>query len=404
MPISVIVPVYNAGQYLDKCISSIVDQTYHDLQIILVDDGSTDCSAEICSRHAQADARIQVVHKENGGVVSARKAGVQAACGEFIGWVDADDWIEPDYFRQMVQAQLESGADFVAAGHYHDIGADSRMVFNSIPAGVYKNCEILPGLLYSGSFFEYGLQPHVYTKLIRSSILKKAQMQVDERIYAGEDAAVVYPSVLEAESICITPICGYHYVQHQGSMTKTGNHDELDRFHILTDYLEHVFRQKDPSGSLAMQLGMYKKYFLFLRSMDVFDKMVLLPYGGIPAHSRVVVYGAEVLGQNMHQYLTGCGVEIVLWADRNYGDYRSRGMQVDDPQSIRQHAGQYDYVLIANTAESTAAAIRKDLVQAGVPEGKIRWFTDEFIHGNGSGAGSALLRSKAVQEENDGRG
>lgn len=381
MLISIIVPVYNAGQYLDKCISSILNQTYHDLQVILVDDGSTDCSADICSRYADKDARIEVIHKENGGVVSARKAGVQAARGEFIGWVDADDWIEPDYFQQMAEAQRESGADIVAAGHYHDIGTDSQKVFNNIPTGVSQCSEILPKLLYSGRFFEYGLQPHFYTKLIRSGILKKTQMQADERIYAGEDAAVVYPSVLEADSICVTQICGYHYVQHQGSMTKTHNDDELDRFYILADYLEQVFRQKDPSGSLLMQLGMYKKYFLFLRSMHVFDEAVLLPYGGVPARSRVVIYGAGVLGQRMHQYLAGCGTQIVLWADRNYADYRRRGMQVDAPESIRQHAGQYDYVLIANTAESTADAIRTDLIRLGVPEGKIRWFTDEFIGG-----------------------
>lgn len=382
MQISVIIPIYNAEKYLAACIESVISQTYQDLQIILADDGSEDDSLQICDRYAGSDPRIQVLHKENGGLVSARKMGVQSAAGEFIGWVDADDWVEPGYFEQMVRAQKESGADIVAAGHFHDIGAYSSKVFNSIPAGIYSSAELLPRLMYSGKFFEYGLQPHVYTKLMRREILQKTQLRVDERICAGEDAAVVYPSVLEAEKICITDICGYHYVQHQGSITKTEKVDELERFLILAEYLEDIFWQKGVAGVLGPQLRQYKKYFLFLRQMQVLDQRVLLPYGGIPLHSRVILYGAGSLGQKMYRYLSGHDLaEIILWVDKNYSHYQRMGLRVEAPECIGRLEKEYDYILIAHTAESVADVIRGYLKGLDVPESKIRWFTGHFING-----------------------
>ena len=90
--ISVIIPIYNISKYVDRCISSVCDQTYANLEIILIDDGSTDNSGEICDRYAELDKRIQVIHKENGGLVSARKAGMRASTGSLIAYVDGDDW------------------------------------------------------------------------------------------------------------------------------------------------------------------------------------------------------------------------------------------------------------------------------------------------------------------------
>lgn len=103
--ISIIVPVYNSLKYLSKCVESILNQTYRDLEIILVDDGSAYLCGKACDEYAGQDSRIRVIHKENGGSTSARKAGLEIADGEFVGFVDGDDWIEPDYYEKMVLAQ-----------------------------------------------------------------------------------------------------------------------------------------------------------------------------------------------------------------------------------------------------------------------------------------------------------
>ena len=115
--ISVIVPVYNVAPYLTRCLDSIVMQTWQNLEIILVDDGSRDDSVGICDLYAARDARIRVIHKENGGLSSARNAGLDIAAGEYVGFVDSDDWIEPDMFEYLLQNAENYGADIATCGH-----------------------------------------------------------------------------------------------------------------------------------------------------------------------------------------------------------------------------------------------------------------------------------------------
>ena len=378
--ISVIIPIYNAGAYLERCLESVCGQTFRDLEILLVDDGSTDSSPQICRRYQAADSRVQVIRQENGGLIRARQTGVRAASGDFVGWTDSDDWLEADYFAQLAAAQAASGADFVAANHFHDIGGDSKVVRNHIPPGVYRWRELLPNLLYSGSFFSFGLQPHVYTKLIRRDIITRAELAIDPRIRAGEDAAAIYPSVLEAEQIAVTSICGYHYVQRQGSMVKTENPEELQRFRLLYDHLAGAFAQKGVLEEMLPQLREYEKYFLFSRHMKILDQQILLPYGGIPLHSRVVIYGAGVLGQKMQGYLSeGRRADVVLWIDKNYAAYQKAGLDVRPPEAVRDAKGRYDFVLIAHTEASAAGEMRNRLLDLEVPEEKIRWFSQRFI-------------------------
>lgn len=155
--VSIVVPVYNAEKYLDQCVTSIMGQTYRHLEIILVNDGSTDHSLEICRKYAETDERITVVEQINQGVVKARKTGVEAATGDFIGWADADDWMESGYIEGLVRLQEESNADIVTATHFHDIGSDSRLIKNGVDTGIYDVKQLLPVMLYTGEFFEYGI-------------------------------------------------------------------------------------------------------------------------------------------------------------------------------------------------------------------------------------------------------
>ena len=116
--LSVVVPVYNVEKYLDKCIESIVGQTYKNLEIILVNDGSTDRCKEICDIWKEKDARIKVLHKENRGLVSARQAGLEMASGEYIANVDSDDWIEKNMYECLMGLAVESGSD-IEIGRAH---------------------------------------------------------------------------------------------------------------------------------------------------------------------------------------------------------------------------------------------------------------------------------------------
>ena len=108
--ISVIIPVYKAEEYLERCVDSVLAQTYSNLEIILVDDGSPDNSGQICDRYAEKDSRVKVIHKKNGGVSSARNAGLDVATGEFVAFVDSDDFIAPDMYEKLM-VSLSSGSD-----------------------------------------------------------------------------------------------------------------------------------------------------------------------------------------------------------------------------------------------------------------------------------------------------
>ena len=116
--ISVVVPVYNVEDYLDRCVKSIISQTYENLEVILVDDGSADGSPVMCDSWAQKDPRIKVIHKPNGGVSSARNAALDAATGDFIGFVDSDDWIENDFYELLMKSLAENGSDIAFCGYY----------------------------------------------------------------------------------------------------------------------------------------------------------------------------------------------------------------------------------------------------------------------------------------------
>lgn len=221
--ISIIVPIFGIERYLGICIESILKQTYTNLEIILVDDGSPDRCPEICDLYALKDNRIKVIHKSNGGLVSARKAGLVESTGTFIGYVDGDDWIEPDFYESLYSAMNTNNADLVIAGHRRDLFETSTPILNNLPLGLYdgNKLEVLySNMLSFDSFYRLGVTTYVWNKLFRSSQIKCYQFQVDDRITIGEDAAVVYPLMLSCERIVIIDNCGYHYRQREDSMLK----------------------------------------------------------------------------------------------------------------------------------------------------------------------------------------
>lgn len=126
--ISVIVPVYNVEKYLDKCVDSIVNQTYKNLEIILVDDGSPDNCPKMCDNWAKKDKRIKVIHKENGGVSSARNVGIDNAKGEYIGFVDSDDWTEKKYIQKLYEVLIQENADIALCGYNRVTGANIEKI------------------------------------------------------------------------------------------------------------------------------------------------------------------------------------------------------------------------------------------------------------------------------------
>lgn len=207
--ISVIVPVYKVEPYLRKCLDSIVNQTYRNLEIILVDDGSPDNCGAICDEYAAKDNRITVIHKENGGVSSARNAGLDKASGDWIGWVDSDDWIELDMYEYLLKNAVEYRADIAVCSRY-EIKEDGAIYYGwKVPTSLNRE-EGLRCLLENNL-----LQNYCCDKLWRKELWQGVVFPEGKTF---EDMAVLHHPFERADAVICLPEPKYNYYQRKGSI------------------------------------------------------------------------------------------------------------------------------------------------------------------------------------------
>ena len=223
MLFSIIVPIYKVEKYLKCCVDSILTQSYADFEVILVDDGSTDSSPQICDEYAVKDNRVKVIHKPNGGLVSARKAGLEKANGEYIVNIDGDDYIRKDYLKEFADAIIEHNVDVVCVGYVEDCEGNVKenTDLNGLQ-GYYDRekleKEIFPFLLKAKSGKSF--PSTICMKAFRKSLYQSVQMDVDDSIVMGEDYACVKPCIYKANSIYISNKCLYGYRFNPKSITK----------------------------------------------------------------------------------------------------------------------------------------------------------------------------------------
>lgn len=262
--ISVIVPVYKVEKYLHQCLSSLAAQTLADMEIILVDDGSPDGCPEICDEYAAKDARMKVVHKENGGLLSARKAGFAASSGDYIGFVDGDDWVEQDTFLNMYKAVCEYSPDMVLSDFLSDFGDRVEPSDQCFEDGVYDRArlekEIFPRMLFDGRFYRFGVNPNCWSKLVRRGLIEKNLLSVDENIRMGEDAAFIYPCLLDSQSAACIKTPTYHYRITGQSMSTA--YDEKLKDIILLPYKRLKEKNADSNFDISAQLDYYLLYMV----------------------------------------------------------------------------------------------------------------------------------------------
>lgn len=222
--ISVVVPVYNVEHYLKKCVDSICHQTYRNLEIILVDDGSTDCSGSLCDEFATSDSRIKVIHKSNGGLSDARNAGMELASGEWWMFVDSDDYIAPDTAETLLLAAVENHCE-IAVCNMMRIYEDGKQ------EPFY--CPVTEPTIWAGEQrFETLRQPSVCNKLFRADLFKELRFP-KRKFY--EDTFVYHVLAHRANRIALTGLSGYYYLSRRESIL--GQSQFTDRYF---DYVEAI--------------------------------------------------------------------------------------------------------------------------------------------------------------------
>lgn len=215
--ISVIVPIYNVEPYLEKCVDSIRNQTYASLEILLVDDGSPDGCPALCDRLAEADPRIRVIHKENGGLSSARNAGLDAAAGQFAAFVDSDDSIAPDMLEKLYRALTAADADLCLCG-IAPVGEDGRPVkrLDPMPAGIYTPRQLCGQMESEHDYWRYVT---AWNKLYRMSLFDELRFPVG-RLH--EDEFIVLPVFDACRAIAVIADPLYLYLTRTGSIMHSG--------------------------------------------------------------------------------------------------------------------------------------------------------------------------------------
>lgn len=378
--ISVIVPIYGIERYVGLCIESIINQTYKNLEIILVDDGSPDRCPEICDLYAKKDNRIKVIHKQNSGLVSARKAGLEASHGEYVGYVDGDDWVGVGFYDSLYTAIASSDADVVCAGQSRELFSKCVHFTNYISCGIYEgsNLSFLKQNMASyGEFYRPGITTYVWNKLFKRSILYKHQMAVDERITIGEDAAVTYPVLMESEKVCVIGSSAYHYRQREDSMLKkcASFASEAKKLRYLHEYMSRCAKELD----VGNEYGLQKQFDEYVLGICIMRSGGRLPGNAESSYStfddsyygkKVVIYSAGTFGQqlrNRFEEIEHCNV--VGWVDDDYWEYRRCCMDVDPVESVVKT--DFDYILIATVDCKVAEKITDRLMDCGVSPQKI---------------------------------
>lgn len=202
--LSVIVPVYHVEKYLSECIESIINQTFQDMEIILVDDGGDDLCPRICDEYAERDTRIHVVHKKNGGLVSARKAGLKIATGKYIAFVDGDDYIDRTMYEFLYKKAIETNADIVAEG-FEILFPDKCEIWkDDVSEGFYNKEElekkIYPVMMCHDNMLKRNVAPAIWCKIFKKELILQVLPRLDEEIKDGEDAAVTYVCLFHAQN------------------------------------------------------------------------------------------------------------------------------------------------------------------------------------------------------------
>lgn len=258
MKISIIIPVYNSEKYLYECLDSVLNQNFTDFEVLLINDGSTDNSGQICDDYAAKDARFKVFHKENGGVSTARNLGLDHAKGEWIAFMDSDDQLKEKYIEELLNSTLYDSVDLVVQG-YTAISVDKKRKVSFGNDIVLSNDYIK--LFEEKEIFKYG---YPFSKLFKNQIIRENKLRFPERYSFAEDLSFFLAYLSYCKQIKFDEKYNYYYVSHPNSLSKSVKKPEeywerfIDFKRILKEFYPDVFQEVFFSG---------RRYIIFNKSV-----------------------------------------------------------------------------------------------------------------------------------------
>lgn len=383
--IGVVIPIYNTEKYLAKCVESVLNQNYEALQVVLVDDGSSDDSGEICDDFARRDSRVKVIHQVNKGKIESRYIGAANAKTDYITFVDSDDWIAENTYNSLLEL-LDQGIDIISykiiryISDCYQIKSGGKIRKGIFQGEKYKEF-ICSTMIWDDEINSWGIDPSLCNKLFKRDIILP---QLDKArkicISYGDDVAVVYPTLYKADSYAIADQYKYYHRRRiEGEIPEYF----LDNSYYkkLVDLYEYLRERFDNQVDYVRQLDMFFAYSatLRLRKYGVENHVVqyMAPFGRIPQASKIILCGAGKVGQSYYKQITELDYcEIVAWVDNV--KTQCAGVSLSKYNVFTEMA--FDYVVMALKSKETVDEITKMICKEyNVNPNKIIWeFHEHF--------------------------
>lgn len=377
--LSIIVTVYNVAEYLHECLDSLLGQSVLPAKIILVDDGSTDGSGEICDKYAEKTDLFEVLHQENKGVSTARLVGLNKVITEYVMFVDADDFISKATVK-TIQSYIEKGIDIITFGmnRYYDenyIRADAVRLEEGILNRDYLIEKVFPKMIWDTDTHRSGVDASLCNKAVKKQLYDGLFEKISNlNIHYGEDVGTVYFALLKANNIAVIKECLYfHRQKKKGILPQYLLDDEyIGKLHKLYDYMK---KQLPDSEVFTKQLEYFYLHALEVRLHKYNDyrtrRQYVFPFDKVEKNKRIIIYGAGEVGQSYWKQLTTIEYcKEIEWVDLNYDKYASFGVKSPDCISNDKDI---DYIVIAILSENAAENVKKQCISKGFPEEKIIW-------------------------------
>ncbi len=372
--VSVIVPVYNVEKYIRRCLDSIISQTYKNLEIIIVDDGSTDNSGKICDKYALEDTRIQVIHKENEGIVSARKVGILRATGEYTTNVDSDDWIESRAYEFMVKRIEEYTPDMIVMGYKKEFEGFTENCWGGMKEGFYNSEDFwreFIDIVNNTAFFCQPVDMSLWNKMIKTELWKEYQLGCPDYLKKNVDDAVIYPCLLNISKIYVERGFFYHYCVRKSSILwKKQNRD----YKFLLELVEHLIlslKNSTKNNELNRKFLLYKIFYHLI--LDVPEKLLnsnsCAIYPCLAPNTNIIVYGKGVFASRLiNQIVNIKYCNIIENIDK---------LDLEKINSIDDK--QYDYIVIAVFNSSTVVYAIERMIKMNIKREKILYMDKDSM-------------------------
>lgn len=384
--ISVIVAVYNVKEYLENCIESIIKQTYNNIEIILIDDGSYDGSEKICDRYADIDSRIKVIHQQNQGFVRTRKAGLKIATGDYIIFVDGDDSVKFDLCEHMLMYILENDADVVHSNYYINgkckveyIRDNMVMEFNRLTREEKE--EILIKNVLNCN--ENHITPSIWSKIFKAELIRKCYENVDDNCSYGEDIVALFHVIMKAKRCVICKDGYYNYTQRDESMSHTFDIYNLGRIANLYYQLHNISLLYGCTENLEYELKRYYRNNLLytlkkMKSEQLHFNLYKYPNINIIRGKNIIIYGAGNVGVDYYnQICRYSDINIVAWVDKQVDKYKYDYCEIQKPDDI--NLKNVDYIVVAVYNKNIYYEIEKELIKMGWGVNRILWEKPEEV-------------------------